>query len=113
MWELTTSHRTLRLRLEQPGRAGNLVIACLEPEFIQGPTEWRDSHVEITRERDGFSIKDQRAGVDVHAGHVELAENTKPLNAFTVVSDEMSNREDPLQVSGDIVNTRPSGTKPR
>ena len=26
---------------------------------------------------------------------------------------EMSNREDPLQVSGDIVNTRPSGTKPR
>jgi hypothetical protein len=26
---------------------------------------------------------------------------------------EVSNREDPLQVSGDIVNTRPSGTKPR
>jgi hypothetical protein len=26
---------------------------------------------------------------------------------------EESNREDPLQVSGDIVNTRPSGTKPR
>jgi hypothetical protein len=25
----------------------------------------------------------------------------------------VSNREDPLQVSGDIVNTRPSGTKPR
>ncbi len=25
----------------------------------------------------------------------------------------MSNREDPLQVSGDIVNTRPSGTRPR
>ena len=27
--------------------------------------------------------------------------------------DTVSNREDPLQVSGDIVNTRPSGTKPR
>jgi hypothetical protein len=25
----------------------------------------------------------------------------------------VSNREDPLQVSGDIVNTRPTGTKPR
>jgi len=25
----------------------------------------------------------------------------------------VSTREDPLQVSGDIVNTRPSGTKPR
>ena len=28
-------------------------------------------------------------------------------------SSLVSNREDPLQVSGDIVNTRPSGTKPR
>ena len=27
--------------------------------------------------------------------------------------DGVSNREDPLQVSGDIVNTPPSGTKPR
>jgi catechol 2,3-dioxygenase-like lactoylglutathione lyase family enzyme len=29
------------------------------------------------------------------------------------LSPALSNREDPLQVSGDIVNTRPSGTKPR
>jgi hypothetical protein len=29
------------------------------------------------------------------------------------VLGKVSNREDPLQVSGDIVNTRPSGTKPR
>ena len=86
MWELTTSHRTLRLRLEQPGRVGNLVIGCLDPEFIKGPTEWRDSHVQITRESDGFSIRDQRVGVDVRAGHVELAENATPLNAFTVTS---------------------------
>jgi hypothetical protein len=28
-------------------------------------------------------------------------------------SRRVSNREDPLQMSGDIVNTRPSGTKPR
>jgi hypothetical protein len=28
-------------------------------------------------------------------------------------SNRVSNREDPLQVSGDIINTRPSGTKPR
>ncbi len=30
-----------------------------------------------------------------------------------MASKELSNREDPLQVSGHIVNTRPSGTKPR
>jgi hypothetical protein len=29
-------------------------------------------------------VKDERAGVEVHAGHVEVKENVKPLNAFTV-----------------------------
>jgi len=32
---------------------------------------------------------------------------------FATSSFRVSNREDPLQVSGDIVNSRPSGTKPR
>jgi hypothetical protein len=54
MWRLTISHRTLLLRLEQNGRDGNLEIACIEPEFIHGPTEWMDSQVEIER-RQGAS----------------------------------------------------------
>jgi hypothetical protein len=28
-------------------------------------------------------VKDERAGLEAPAGHVELAENSKPLNAFT------------------------------
>jgi hypothetical protein len=83
MWELTISHRTLRLRLEQHGRDGNLLIACIELEFIRGPVEWYDSHVEIERREEGFLVKDERAGLEAHAGHVELFENSKPLNAFT------------------------------
>lgn len=55
MWELTVSHRTLRIRLEQHGRVGNLMIACIGPEFIHGPTEWNDAHVEVTRRGDAFS----------------------------------------------------------
>ena len=86
IWELTTSHRTLRIRLEQHGRVGNLLIACIGPEFIHGPTEWNDSHVEIARRGDGFVVKDERAGVEIHAGHVEVAENRKPMNAFTLAS---------------------------
>ncbi|HKQ74216.1 MAG TPA: hypothetical protein VJ810_10990 [Blastocatellia bacterium] len=84
MWTLTTSHRTLVLRLEQNGRVGNLQIACIEPEFIHGPTEWWDSHIEIERHANGFVVKDERAGLEVHTGHVELAENRKPLNVFTL-----------------------------
>lgn len=84
MWELTSSHRTLRLRLEQHGRDGNLVIACIDPEFIRGPTEWSHSNVEIHRAEGGFLVKDEGAGVEVRAGHVELTENSIPLNTFTV-----------------------------
>ena len=84
MWELTTSHRTLRLRLERHGRVGNLLIACIDPEFIHGPTEWQDTYLEISRRLDGFLVKDERAGVEVHAGHVEVKENVAPLNVFTV-----------------------------
>src|SRR5215510_1014266 len=83
MWCLTISHRTLLIRLEQNGQDGNLLIACIEPEFIHGPTEWMDSHVEIERRVEGFLVKDERASLEVHAGHVELKENSKPLNAFT------------------------------
>jgi hypothetical protein len=84
MWRLTTSHRTLDLRLEQHGRPGNLLVACIDPKFIHGPTEWTDAHVEITRRGDGFSVKDERAGVEIHAGHVEVKEHVEPLNAFTI-----------------------------
>jgi hypothetical protein len=29
------------------------------------------------------AVKDERAGLEAQAGHVEVAENRKPLNAFT------------------------------
>jgi hypothetical protein len=81
MWELTTAHRTLTIRLEQPGRTGNLEIACIDPRHIVGPTEWQDSHVEIESAPDGFLVKDDAAGLRISAAHVELAENRKPANA--------------------------------
>lgn len=86
MWQLTTSHKTLLLRLEQHGRVGNLEIACIDPEFIQGPTEWNDARIVIAPCSDGFSVTDVSAGVDIRAGHVEVKENVKPLNAFTIAS---------------------------
>ena len=43
----------------------------------------------------------------VERGRIHIIGVCSPILA------RVSNREDPLQVSGDIVNTRPSGTKPR
>ena len=83
MWELTTSHSTLRLRLEENGRVGNLQIACLGPISISGPVEWNDCEIEVARCADGFVIAGSTAGVRIVTEAVEIAENAKPLNAFT------------------------------
>ena len=83
MCELTLSHRTLRVRLEQSGRTGNLEIACIDPTFIQGPTDWRSSDIAVEPWADGFIVKDEGAGVRIETGHVEIAENRKPFNRFT------------------------------
>ena len=50
-------------------------------------------------------------GLATGTGRVPPADAAEQI--FRAYDDWMSNREDPLQVSGDIVNTRPSGTKPR
>jgi len=44
--------------------------------------------------------------------HPSIALATSIVQRFKLLP-RLSNREHPLQVSGDIVNTSPSGTKPR
>lgn len=86
MSEMTLSHRTLTIRLEQHGWTGNLEIACIAPTFIHGPTDWEDANVMIQHTAEGFVVSDERAGVRIEAELVEIAENRKPLNAFTTPS---------------------------
>lgn len=83
MCETALSHRTLRIRLEQHGRTGNLEIACIGPTFIQGPTDWEDANITVDYSPGGFVVSDERAGVRIETEHVEIAEDRKPLNAFT------------------------------
>ncbi len=79
----TTSHRSLTLRLEQHGRRGNLEIACIYPTHIHAPVEWHESRIDVIRDGTGFAVVDEEHEVRILCSHVEIAENRKPLNAFT------------------------------
>ena len=83
MWELTSSHRTLRLVLTEAGRAGNLVLSCIDPLSIRGPVRWTSSDLSVTRIRlpavdeDGYLIADANAELEVMCGSIEVAENVR------------------------------------
>src|SRR5947208_3311914 len=47
MYELTSSHKTLTIRIERSKVKGNLHVACLAPLHIHGPLEWSDCDLEI------------------------------------------------------------------
>ncbi len=87
MVELTHSHQTLTIRLERHGQVGNLEIACLEPTFIHGPTNWDHAGVTVEHGTDGYIVIDINAGVRIETGKVELAENRKPFNKFTIPNE--------------------------
>jgi hypothetical protein len=80
MYELSISHTTLTIRVERKGVRGNLHVACLAPTHIHGPVEWNDCDIEILLVNDErFIVRDVRAGVEVQAGSVEVAENLQPI----------------------------------
>jgi len=83
LWSLTTSHASLTVRVEFPGRVGNLEITG-HPCFVHAPREWHDCHIEVARdESNRFLIIDAGADVRIVTEGLEIAENRNPLNAFT------------------------------
>lgn len=78
LWELTTSHKSLRVVFSRNhDYATNLMISCLEPDLIRAPVRWENSEVHL-RERDGkVLLIDIDADVEVVCGAFEVRENTK------------------------------------
>ena len=83
MWELTVSLKTLRIVLTTAEQKGNLLLACLDPLRISGPVRWEHANVAVLRVRlpgsddDGFLLRDEKAGVEVLCGGLEVKENVK------------------------------------
>ena len=75
MSEMTSSHRTLCITLRHPDRKGKLVVACVCPEFIHGPTDWSDAQIVVGfADADAWLVSDERADVRIRTGKVEIAE---------------------------------------
>jgi hypothetical protein len=82
LWELTASHRTLKLLLTRPGSTQNLVISCLDPIRIEAPVRWPNASLSLRIAPlpdgdNGFLITDSGQPVSILSGSVELAENVK------------------------------------
>jgi hypothetical protein len=78
MWELTTSHKTLTIRLERAGSSDRLDISCY-PVHIHGPVTWNNCEIQISpTERGLWTIKDAAAGLEVVGEGVEVAEILQP-----------------------------------
>ena len=83
LWELTPSHRSLRILLRRLSGEGNLLIACVDPQRIAGPVRWKNSNFEIhirqlqLTDDHGFCLVDPDSGLEVVCGSVEFKENVK------------------------------------
>jgi hypothetical protein len=73
--ELTRSHPTLRIELRLPDRNGYLLLACVEPSFIQAPTVWQGARLTVELlPSEKFALRDSIAGLHVVAGKIEIKE---------------------------------------
>jgi hypothetical protein len=82
MLELTKSHATMSVVVLGQEYGQNLVIACLSPEYICGPTNWSDSEirisvVQLTAGAEGIALIDEKNGVRITAESFEVKENVK------------------------------------
>ena len=84
MWELTVSHKSLRLLLTRGGGiGGNLLLSCLDPIKLRGPVRWEHSDLSVSRvplpggQDEGVLVIDHDADVEILCGGVEVKENVK------------------------------------
>ncbi len=82
MLELTKSHAMLIIVVTCNEADKNLVIACLGPEHINGPTSWSESELTIEctilqSGREGIAVVDKKNGVRVVGESFEVKEDVR------------------------------------
>lgn len=82
MSELTRSHPSLRIVIHGESYGQNLVISCLAPVYICGPTKWNDSMiilktVQLESGEEGIALIDENHKVKIIAESFEVRENVK------------------------------------
>lgn len=82
MLSLTSSHCTLRILVEGEVDGANLLISCIGPIRICGPTNWNQSAIylqpiSLETGDEVIQVIDDSCGLKVIAESVEVAENVK------------------------------------
>ncbi len=82
MLELTRSHTTMSVVVLGEEYGQNLIISCLSPEYICGPTSWSDSEIRIVSVQldsgaEGIELVDEKNGVRIIAESFEIKENVR------------------------------------
>ena len=81
VWELKKSHQSLRLVLMRDQGPSNLMIALIQPTYIQCPISWPDAQLTIeyincANDRH-IRLRDKNLGYEIKAGGFEIFENVK------------------------------------
>jgi|ERR1700677_5123508 len=80
-YELTKGHKTLVLLVTKTHVPGNLVIACMDPNWISTPLRWRDCNIRVRLVNSGgenfYEIADSASQTLVRCGTLEIKENVK------------------------------------
>ncbi len=83
LWDLSSSLKTLRIVLQQPGRDGNLIICCIDPMCIRAPIQWINCQIVVTEIklpdglRTAFRVADERADSEVLCSSIEIKEDVR------------------------------------
>jgi hypothetical protein len=85
LWSYQITHKVLTIRLEAEDKDGNLHVVVVDTHFVQAPSVWLDSMLEISLKcKDSFGdpvilVSDRSADVRILGGGVGLQENVQPL----------------------------------
>ncbi len=74
--ELTTSHRSIRIRVSDSPADSYLTIACLGPLSMSGPFQFENSHLEARLRDDGiYMVYDSENDFSLLCEHIEASEH--------------------------------------
>lgn len=89
LWSYTVSHRMLTIRFHNPDQPlSNLGLWAGDVQYIQAPTSWSHSNIELSVDgKDEFGddlllLTDRAANVCILGGIIEVAENLKRLGSI-------------------------------
>ncbi len=83
MFEMTNSHRTLRILVQREDHRENLLVSCIEPVRISGLVQWSNCQLEVgtapipSSDELGFRVWDVGAKLEIVCGGLEVKENVK------------------------------------